>query len=183
MSTGAIITLATTVTLAFVGYLITYANNLRLARRSDRLNRVNAQLSDLYGPLLALMAATEAAWDKFRKQYRPGVSFWRGSTPPTEEEAAAYRLWMVTVFMPLNRRMMEVIVQHAHLVDEPDMPGCFQELCAHIVTYEPVLKKWESADTSEHLSAIVFPRRELEQYIGETYRRLKAEQRTLLGVV
>lgn len=181
MDVAAIITVATTVTLAVIGYLVTYLNNLRLARRRDRLERLNDQLSKLYGPLLALESAAGAAWEKFRQKYRPGMSFWRDEPPPSADEAAAYRLWMTTVFMPLNRRMMDVIVNHTHLVDEPDMPRCFKELCAHIATYEPILQRWSNGDTSDHLSAIVFPRRELERYVHEAYRRLKSEQAALLG--
>ncbi|MFK0045124.1 hypothetical protein ACIQU4_13595 [Streptomyces sp. NPDC090741] len=44
-----------TVGLAFLGYLATYANGLRLAQRQARLARVNQQLSEFYGPLFALM--------------------------------------------------------------------------------------------------------------------------------
>lgn len=181
MNLATVVTVVTTVALAVMGYLMTYLNNLRLARRRDRLDRVNDQLSKLYGPLLALESAGGAAWMRFRERYRPGMSFWREDPPPTTEEAAAYRLWMVTVFMPLNRQMMEAIVHHTHLVDEPEMPACFKDLCAHIATYEPIVQRWSEGDTSEHLSAIVFPRRQLERYVHETYRRLKSEQAALLG--
>ncbi|MER6468031.1 hypothetical protein [Streptomyces collinus] len=46
-----------TIGLAFVGYVVTYLNGLRLTQRQERLARVNRQLSDLYGPLFALTEA------------------------------------------------------------------------------------------------------------------------------
>jgi hypothetical protein len=48
-------TLLVTVALAFAGY----AYSLHLARRNARLERVSRQLSDLYGPLMALESATQ----------------------------------------------------------------------------------------------------------------------------
>ena len=45
------------VLVALIGYVVKYFNDLRLAQRKDRLDRVSHQLSDLYGPLFALNAA------------------------------------------------------------------------------------------------------------------------------
>lgn len=49
------LTMIVTVGLAFLGYLATYANGLRLTQRQARLDRVNAQLNNFCGPLFALM--------------------------------------------------------------------------------------------------------------------------------
>ena len=59
------LTIAVSVLLAFAGYLVTYAYNLRLAQRKDRLERVNKQLSNLYGPLYALVSSSQACWKAF----------------------------------------------------------------------------------------------------------------------
>jgi hypothetical protein len=67
-----VVTVAVSVVLALAGYLATYAYDLRLARRKDQLERVNEQLSDFYGPLLALVDAGRASWRGFRTLYRPG---------------------------------------------------------------------------------------------------------------
>lgn len=66
------VTISVTVLLAFTGYFASYLYNLRLAQRNDRLERVDKQLSDLYGPLLALVMSGTASWDAFRSLYRPG---------------------------------------------------------------------------------------------------------------
>lgn len=176
------LTIAVTVLLAVVGYLATYAYNLKLAQRKDRLDRINRQLSDFYGPLLALDSASKSAWSAFRQRYRPDSrSFWGDDPPPTAEEEAAWRLWMTEVFMPLNVGMVDVITQHADLLDESNMPQALLDACAHVKAYRPVIKQWEMGDFSEHISVISFPSTPLWLFASEGFARLKAEQSDLLG--
>jgi hypothetical protein len=83
MTVATVVTLSVTVTLAFIGYVATYRNNLRLDRQKARLERVNLQLSDFYGPLLANAAASGIAWLAFRSRYRPTNGFLLGWTDDT----------------------------------------------------------------------------------------------------
>ena len=52
MTDAFFVTTAVTILLAFTGYLATYFNNLRLAQRNQRLERVSKQLGELSGPPL-----------------------------------------------------------------------------------------------------------------------------------
>src|SRR5688572_19874206 len=86
---------------AVVGYFVKHTSDLRLAQRNDRPERINRQLSELYGPLLALTQSSGEAWEAFRKRYRPGGgSYWKSDPPATEEDVVVWRLWMTTVFVP-----------------------------------------------------------------------------------
>lgn len=174
-------TLVITVTLALLGYLITYINNVRLSQRSERLERVKRQLAELYGPLFALSQASGKAWQAFRRKYRPGRAYFGQGTPPTDDELKAWRLWMSTVFMPTNLRMYELVLSKSDLLIESDMPSCLLEFCAHVTAYQTVIKKWENEDFSEHTSSIEYPNTELLEYISKSYVALKTEQRKLLG--
>jgi hypothetical protein len=51
--------------------------------RKDRLDRVNRQLSELYGPLFALDRAGYRLWQVFRSRH--GRDFWGSDAPPTPE--------------------------------------------------------------------------------------------------
>jgi hypothetical protein len=175
------LTIAVSVLLALAGYIATYVYNLKLAQRKDRLDRVNQQLSDFYGPLLALVTSTQTCWEAFRKRYRPGGPFWDPDSPPTNEEAAAWRLWMVEVFMPLNGAIADVITQNADLLEGSEVPQELLQACAHIKAYQPVIKRWEERDFSNHTSGVAFPGRQLRQFASEGFMRLKAEQSDLLG--
>jgi hypothetical protein len=181
-----VVSLMVTVFVAATGYGATYLTNLRLARRKDRLDRVNRQLSDLYGPLFAQSEATDRAWRNFVARY--GV-VWALSTPATAEQAATWRLWMSTVFMPLNRRMVETVVSHADLLREDTIPEPLKELCAHVACYEPILARWEedgfdSVQLDDHVSiAGNFPRKELDVYLRGSFESLKLEQARLLAQI
>src|SRR5262249_37870131 len=154
--------------LAFVGYVVTYRNSVRLAQRKDRLDRIDRQLRELYGPLFALITASGEAWTGFRAIYRSRArSYWRSAPKPTEQEAAAWRLWMTEVFMPLNTRMAQLVTEHADLVEEPEMPPSLLKLCAHVEGYRAVLAAWKDGDFSRHASVVDFPGSDLLAYTGK----------------
>jgi hypothetical protein len=179
---AAALALAVPATAAVLGVLATYRFNLHLARRKDQLERVNEQLKDLYGPLLALVSAADRAFKEFRKQYRPNVGhFWDPNPPPNESEAVAWRTWITTVFMPLNRQMRDHIVRTAHLINGTEMPECLLELSAHVSAYEPILAQWDRNDFSEHTPpSILFPGKDVLAYAQHEFMELKKLQQDLL---
>ncbi len=179
--TAAVITGVVTILVALAGYLITYWNNILLSRRSEQLNRINKQLNEFYGPLYSLVHSNSKAWVTFRTKYRQGISYFSNDPLPTEEDIQAWRLWMTTVFMPINLRIYELIVSKADLLIESDMPDCLRELCAHVAAYQTVLKKWENDDFSENTSLINYPGRALLDYSRRSFKELKERQANLLG--
>ena len=105
--------------------------------------------------------------------------------PLTEDDVLAWRLWMTTVFLPLNQRMSELVHEHADLIEEPEMPPCLLVLCAHVAGYRAIIKKWETGEISlareDNISVVNFPGRELADYATAAFDRLKREQSKLLG--
>ena len=174
------------VCIAVIGYVIKYRIDLRLAQRNDRLERINRQLSEFYGPLLALTRSSGQSWQAFRQRYRPpgSESFWKSDPPPTREDAAAWRLWMTTAFMPVHQRMMELVLERADLIEEPEMPPALLDLSAHVNGYQAILKEWETGQISvareDNISVVNFPGQELAEYAATAFSRLKAEQAALL---
>ncbi|MEP6776670.1 MAG: hypothetical protein ABJA50_13835 [Chloroflexota bacterium] len=181
MTDAFLITTVVTIVLAFAGYMAAYSNGLRLAQRNQRLERVNKQLGDLYGPLYGLLNSETAVFKVFRNVHRPGKHFFSEEDPPTEEDLEAWRLWISTVFAPINNRMYELVLSKSDLLVETEMPPCLGDLCAHVVGYHLVLKKWENGDYSERMSLLPFPQEELLQYVNDSYNALKREQARLLG--
>ena len=177
MDTNTTITVVLTLSVAVLGSVAAYLNSLRIASRKDQLDHVDRQLRKLYGPLFALNHVSNTAWRAFRQKYRPGAeSYWRTEPGPTPEDEAAWRLWMSTVFMPLLLRMEEVILKHADLIEEQEMPQCFIDLISHISAYKPVLQKWSNGDHSEHVSVLRFPGAAMTAYLEPQYRNLKLRQ-------
>jgi hypothetical protein len=174
-----------TIALAFIGYLATYFNNLRLSQRQERLARVSRQLSDFYGPLLALTETGTQIFNAFMGHAATrsdGQSpFAAGEEPPTSEELAEWRLWVSTVFLPSIQAMRDIVVTKADLLAEPQVPPVLLELSAHVSGYEITAAKWANGDYAQHLSVVPFPGEELTRYARASFTRLKEEQARLLG--
>lgn len=181
MDEKTVVTLVVGAFVAALGYVATYVSNLRLTKRKERLERIDRQLRELYGPLYALLETGEKSWLAFRQQIgRPTGSFWHATPPPNDQERAAWRLWMVHVLMPINLRIEEVIADHSDLLEGPEMPACFLALMAHIASYKAVLKSWESGDLSRHLAVVNFPH-DVHEYVKSCYLELKGRQQQLIG--
>ncbi|MFD8078711.1 hypothetical protein ACFV3E_39400 [Streptomyces sp. NPDC059718] len=177
------IALVVTIGLAFVGYVVTYLNGLRLSQRQERLARVNRQLSDFYGPLFALTEANSRSFRAFKERNaRPdGRSPFVHETPPTEEELAEWRLWVTTVFLPNIQAMRDLVIRHADLLTEAEMPPILLHLCAHVSGYEITAARWTQGNHEHHLSLVSFPSEELATYAQHGFAGLKTEQARLLG--
>ncbi|MEU9032699.1 hypothetical protein AB0D46_35385 [Streptomyces sp. NPDC048383] len=177
------ITVVVTISLAFVGYTVAYLNGLRLSQRQERLARVNRQLSDFYGPLFALTEANSRIFHAFmaRNAREDGRSPFAHELPPTEEELAEWRLWVTTVFLPNIQRMRDLVLKHADLLSEAEMPPILLQLSAHVSGYEITAARWERGDFDEHLSVVPFPSEELAAYAHRGFTDLMREQGRLLG--
>lgn len=177
-----------TVVLAFAGYAVTYLNSLRLAQRQERLERVNRQLGELYGPLLALTETDSRMWHAFAERHpRPdGRSPLQhgdgpGETPPTEAELAEWRRWITAVLLPNQRAMRDILVTKADLLAEPQMPQVLLEVYAHASLHEIEAAGWEEGEYAHVPPPRPFPMAELRRYVRGSFDRLKREQAELLG--
>ena len=180
MNLTSVVALMVTAVLALAGYWLTFRSNVRLAQRQSRLLRVNEQLSEFYGPLLALTQSTEIAWRAFRSRHPRDEPFWLGTNPaPSGQED--FRRWMTQVFMPSNRRLEEIVVGRADLLEDREMPEVLLVLVAHIAGFRVILERWSDGDFTDHRSVVDFPDG-VRTYAAEMFGRLKSEQCRLLGV-
>jgi hypothetical protein len=175
-----VITVAGSVLVALLAGLLTYRNNKRLSTRQDQLVRVNTQLEELYGPLFALSQASSTVFKAFQRLHPHGRAYVAGATL-TREQRDVWVHWMLTVFMPLNRRVFETIVTKAHLLEGDDMPACMLDFCAHVAGYEAVVKRWEDQDYQAIGSLLEHPGQAFQDHIRDSFMALRAWQRTLLA--
>src|SRR5690348_7755684 len=109
-----IITTVVTVGLALSGYLYTWYHTKQTALFQARLDRVNQQLRDFYGPLHALIEAEDESFRSFVRTNRPGKpAFWIENDPPTQAQQRAWRRWITEVTMPNYGAMEQVIQKHS----------------------------------------------------------------------
>ena len=82
--------------------------------------------------------------------------------------------------------MMELVLNRAHLIEEPEMPACLLDLCAHVNGYQAILKEWETGEISiereDNISVVNFPGQELAGYAAAAFARLKCRAGRASGI-
>lgn len=171
---------------AAVASITTFIANRRRDRLRGQLSFVNSQLREFYGPLLAIVETSEQAWTIFKTRNNPEADpeagFWDSAHPPTREARIAYKHWVNTLFIPLDDKLVEIIVARADLLIDVGMPQCLTDLCAHTLTLKAVLGSWDVEVVGGAPDAPAYPA-ELLPYLQDSFSRLKREQVRLLKAV
>lgn len=175
-----VLSIIVTVALAFIGYIVTYAYNLRTARIKERLNLVNKRIDEFYGPLYVGSRAGYIAWRTLLDKYQREGLFFDEDKPPSDERLREWQIWVENVFMPLNELREKLILKNAYLIREEEMPECLLRFVTHVSSYKAMLKKWSTGDFTEYVPLIEFPA-DLTEYATKSYQELKAEQLDLIS--
>jgi hypothetical protein len=173
--TAAIITASASVVVAVMAFLLSQFAQIRQERRQALLARVNSQLRDLYGPLNAYVDANEKIWDALRETLLPPQNERRPEAATPE-----WLKWRDQVLMPTNRRMRELIIEHADLISEKEFPVPLLAFCAHVQSLEVALA--EEAEGVRRHALIKHPGEDYTKYVRNSYLRLKEQQQNLLGL-
>ncbi len=168
--------------LAFTGYLYTHQSQLELNQNQAKLERVNQQLRNSYGPLYALTQVEKTNWEVFRKHNKPGGSYWSQEDLPTTEEAEAWRIYISEIDMPRYLHMERVILENSDLIEGDDIPQILLGLSVHIAGYKEVIFHWKKNDFSQNASYYNYPSK-IREYAGTHYQALKLKQQQLLGEI
>ncbi|KAG2489113.1 hypothetical protein HYH03_012339 [Edaphochlamys debaryana] len=165
------------------GSLFAYFNAKSIEERKARIERVNKQLKEFYGPLLACITASRTAWHAMVKQHSPdgtkdalGMAIAADLNGP---EARAYRVWMTEVLQPLNERAARVVTEHIDLLDSPGLEPMLLQLVAATSAYRVTLKRWKDGDLTAS-TGIKYPDK-LADAVSKEFARIKRRQLALLG--
>ncbi|WP_258047326.1 hypothetical protein [Streptomyces sp. SM13] len=77
--------------------------------------------------------------------------------------------------------MRDLVVPHADLLRESEMPPIPLKPCAHVSGYEITAARWAQGRFDQHLSVVSFPSQDLADYAREGFTSLKAVQGQLSG--
>src|SRR5438309_722167 len=102
------VTLTVTVIIALLGFLVTYLNNIAMARRKARLDRLTRQLSEFYGPLYSIVRISNMLFVGFKARHMDRFGSWRVGEFGSPDAIAHFHVWMKEVFLPLNERIVEI---------------------------------------------------------------------------
>jgi hypothetical protein len=170
---AAVITASASVLVAVLVFVFNQRAQVQQERRQIRLARVNSQLRELYGPLNALLDVNERVWQALRTSGLPTQAE-RKPEKITED----WRRWRNNALMPTNRKMRDLIIEHADLLIEPTMSRSLSDFCAHVESLEIVLAAEDSGIQERAL--IPHPGESYVAYVRSSFIYLKDEQRRLL---
>ena len=170
---AAVITASASILVAMLVFILNQHAQFRQEHRQARLGRVSSQLRELYGPLNALVDVNERNWEALRESRLPP----RAERQP-EVGTEDWRRWRDHALMPANLRMRDLIIEHADLLVETEVPQALRDFCAHVTSLEIVVVA--EAEGSKEASLIQHPGAAYVSYIRSTYEHLKDEQQRLL---
>jgi hypothetical protein len=172
---AAVITASASVFVAMFAFIFNQRAQIQQERRQIRLARVNSQLRELYGPLNMLVDVNERLWERLRSSGLP-VQEERNPAAATED----WLRWRDGALMPTNRKMRDIIILHADLLLEVDIPVPLRDFCAHVDSMEIVL----AAEHSNIWEATLIPHpgSSYVTYVRASFSLLKKEQQRLLNI-
>jgi hypothetical protein len=146
--------------------------------------RSQVQVKELYGPLLMCITATQSAWMAMVSQHSPDgtpESFQAAvRRDPQGVQAKAYRDWVREVFMPLNSKAADVLMDRVDLLEAQAVDPSLQKLVAHVSVLKVIIKQWAQGDLAA-TSVVSYPNELLEK-IQQEYLQVKRRQAYLLGL-
>jgi hypothetical protein len=179
----AVITASASIIVAVLVFLLNRQNQYQFERRQALLTRVNAQLRELYGPLHALVNVNELVWRSLRDSAVLPASEERVDTGRLgQRELATWRAWLDHSLMPANVKMRELILAHADLIIEAEMPPPLLAFCAHVSAYEVMLQSGTDSGLPAGSRLIGHPGDGYVDYVDRSFAALKAEQARLLSL-
>ncbi len=166
------------VIVALLGYWFTKRNQLELTRWRERLDLINRRLNDFYGPLYVQSEVGYMAY-KTLIDKMGGEQVFR-QVPIEAGVLEEWRVWVETIFLPLNQASEDLIMRNAHLIREEEFQGSLLLFIMHATSYRAMVAKWQQGDYREYLPNADYPV-ELSTYAAQSYRELKHEQLQLIG--
>lgn len=170
---AAVITASASIVVAVLVFILNQRAQIRLERRQARLTRINSQLRELYGPLNALVDVNERIWEALRESRLPSQAERR-----PDADAKDWLRWRDHALMPVNRQMRDLIMDHADLLVEADVPEPLLDFCAHVTSMEVILAG--EAEGLKERTLIGHPGSAYVAYVRDTFSSLKSEQQHLL---
>jgi len=165
-----------TIVIPVIMAFIAYFNSVRLERRKNRLERINMQLDEFYGPLLAIVQSSQQAWENFIAKHGNNPNFYKKEQNPSKEEVAEFHNWMSTVFMPNNEKLHDIIVNNTSLLVEDEIPPVLLGLLAHILEFRIIFDQRQDQHDEVAETKSKYHGKELLLYCEENFKHLKTEQ-------
>ncbi|MBD3192974.1 MAG: hypothetical protein GF308_20220 [Candidatus Heimdallarchaeota archaeon] len=179
----AIITATASVLSWVINSIFTSWKEKRKEKFEARLEFIDKQLEELYGPLAFLVHEGEHSFKSiFRTNRRRWVSL-RGDKPIPEEQLALWIFWVENDFFPRNEKIKQLLMEKTHLIEGSKVPESFLHFMEHYNTWKLEHQRWkEEGIEYSFLSRVKFPE-DFNDEVLTTFKSLKKEQNKFLDKI
>lgn len=133
--------------------------NRRERQQEEKLKRLSEQISEFYAPISSLRLQCKKA----HKQYFPRMPKEKDNSNRIAEDDVGIKHnkihdYIVDDFLiPINRKISNILVNKAHLIEEEDYPESFEALLDHFAEFEIVHSLRTKHNVSIRMEQGTFP--------------------------
>jgi hypothetical protein len=177
-------------TLIIFGWVIPYHQSLRteaLRRKNDNKAEkirwekelIDQQISNLYGPIYALIIEDDVQFSRILYQFGRRVIFPKdqGIDDLTEEEQKIWKHYVDTYKVKRQMKMVEIMRNNFHLIYNSEIPTCYKDLLDYSLGWEMLDNQKRNGVPNHYEYHYVFNYPiEFNRYIKNTLEILLSEQ-------
>jgi hypothetical protein len=165
----------------FVSYLLTSRADRRRASLIARINYIEKQLAELYGPLAFLIYEGRATFMDLLDTL--GRDYVFGDEPLPEDELRVRLFWVNNDLMPRNAAIQQLLSTKTHLISQGDLPASYLAFLNHYNSWRVTHERWKNENVPYSWHSKVNWPSEFDEDILRTFRELIRTHAELIGSV
>jgi hypothetical protein len=154
-------------------------HDANVRRLVARLERLNAQMEELYGPLLGIIRQTFVVYD-VASRILPTKDGQIDQNGFQGKDIDAWRFLQEQFFFPLNDEAVALLKTKTHLIGA-DVPDSFEQFLLHATQFECLFRLWKTTgfDSSGKVEGIGWPAT-FEADVRHRFDRIRAEHTSII---
>ncbi|XP_039255317.1 uncharacterized protein LOC120332178 [Styela clava] len=184
---------------SFVVAVTSFFLNARYERiqvqKEIKLNRIQSQIKDLYGPLYGNRLVSDTSYRAVMKSHKGLKKYLSEARRKKDAEMIhCWRSYVWNVLYPLDKAAVDLILNNAHLIAQGEFPKEFEQLLMHAARMEFVMESWKNDDGAlesakrfddddylevSNASGLIF-RTQILTHVKQKYDTLRDEQKQIL---
>lgn len=162
-----------------VEHILSSSADRNLQRLKYKVEFIQKQLEELYGPLTFLILEGRSAFNDLLNQLGRDYIFPEGQSL-SKDDLETWIFWVENDFLPRNSKILDIISSKTHLIDGGELPESWVHFSDHYNSWKIQHKRWlkqrvEYSWTSE----VNFPA-EFEEDVIPVFNRLKQDLAKLM---
>lgn len=147
--------------------------DLEMLRDRTALEHIQAQIEQLYSPLLSLVQYARIMRALKKERLKLEKERQQANEVKPEEYEKVERYFVEKYFLPLNTKIADLIKSKIHLIDSDEIPKSFLDFLKHQANYEGLHNLWKDEGIpSDMLPGVKWPE-DLEKEVEGSLQELR----------